>query len=69
MPFTLNFNITPKLASCLMRIEAAKQAALDLPCSREDNPAKKPTDPTLSRSYLKAQRTLALLGSFAQEGR
>jgi predicted HTH transcriptional regulator len=31
MPFTPNFNITPKLASCLMRIEAAKQAVQDLP--------------------------------------
>ncbi|MBK6930664.1 MAG: Fic family protein [Saprospirales bacterium] len=31
MPFTPNFTITPKIASCLMRIEAAKQAVQDLP--------------------------------------
>ena len=31
MPFTPKFTITPRLASCLMRIEAAKQAVRDLP--------------------------------------
>lgn len=31
MPFTPTFTITPRLASCLMRIEAAKQAVQDLP--------------------------------------
>lgn len=31
MPFTPHFIITPRLASCLMRIEAAKQAVQDLP--------------------------------------
>ncbi len=31
MPFTPNFTITPRLASYLMRIEAAKQAVQDLP--------------------------------------
>ena len=31
MPFTPKFTITAKVASCLMRIEAAKQAVQDLP--------------------------------------
>jgi Fic family protein len=31
MPFTPKFTITPKIAGCLMRIEAAKQAMEDLP--------------------------------------
>src|SRR5262245_37720535 len=31
MPFSPKFTITPKVASCLMRIEAAKQAVQDLP--------------------------------------
>ncbi len=31
MPFTPHFIITPRLASCLMRIESAKQAVQDLP--------------------------------------
>ncbi len=31
MPFTPIYTITPKLASCLMRIEAARQKVQDLP--------------------------------------
>ena len=31
MPFTPRFTITPRIARCLMRIEAAKQAVQDLP--------------------------------------
>ena len=31
MPFTPKFTITAKVAGCLMRIEAAKQAVQDLP--------------------------------------
>lgn len=31
MPFTPKFTITPRLATCLMRIEAVKQAVQDLP--------------------------------------
>lgn len=31
MPFTPHYTITPKIANCLMRIEAARQAVQDLP--------------------------------------
>ena len=31
MPYTPKFTITPKVATCLMRVEAAKQAVQDLP--------------------------------------
>jgi len=59
MPFEPKFTITPRIASVLMRIEAAKQAIQDLPITPSVLATLRETAPRLSVPKIPTWRGIA----------